>query len=103
MAEVVNFEGDAYVTDEKNRGRQETRYHIVSDLTEDFQELSYEWPGLKTVGVVMSFRQEGDEAPEAPMIRYYISSAQFSDKKLAEAARQHWFVESVPQAQKSAA
>jgi len=45
------------------------------------------------VGVVMSFRQEGDEVPETPMIRYYISSADLSAKKLAEAARQHWFVE----------
>ncbi|WP_226916970.1 ISAs1 family transposase, partial [Halomonas sp. FME65] len=44
MAKVASFEGDAYVTDEKNRGRQETRYHIVSDVTEEFQELSYEWP-----------------------------------------------------------
>jgi predicted transposase YbfD/YdcC len=93
MAKVVNFEGDAYVTDEKNRGRQETRYHIVSEVTEEFQELSYEWAGLKTVGVVMSFRQEGDEVPEAPMIRYCISSADLSAKKLAEAARQHWHVE----------
>jgi predicted transposase YbfD/YdcC len=41
----------------------------------------------------MSFRQEGDEVPETPMIRYYISSADLSAKKLAEAARQHWFVE----------
>ncbi len=41
----------------------------------------------------MSFRQEGDEAPDAPMIRYYIFSAELSAKKLAEAARQHWFVE----------
>ncbi len=41
----------------------------------------------------MSFRQEGDEAPDAPMIRYTISSAELSAKKLAEAARQHWFVE----------
>jgi len=70
MAKVASFEGDSYVTDEKNRGRQETRYHIVSEVTEEFQELSYEWAGLKTVGVVMSFRQKGDEVPEAPMIRY---------------------------------
>jgi predicted transposase YbfD/YdcC len=37
------------------------------------------------------------------MIRYYISSANLSAKKLAEAARQHWYIESVPQAHKSAA
>ena len=54
VSELVNFEGDAYVTDEKNRGRQEARHHIVKEFTEEFQELSYEWPGLKTVGVVWS-------------------------------------------------
>ena len=75
MTKVVNFEGDAYVTDEKSRGRQETRYHIVSEVTDEIKEFSYEWPGLKSVGVVMSFRQEGDGVPEAAMIRYYISSA----------------------------
>jgi predicted transposase YbfD/YdcC len=34
VSELVHFEGDAYVTDEKNRGRQETRYHIVKEFTE---------------------------------------------------------------------
>ena len=38
---------------EKDRGRQETRHHIVKEFTEEFQELGYEWPGSKTVGVVM--------------------------------------------------
>jgi predicted transposase YbfD/YdcC len=56
-------------------------------------DTSYEWPGLKTVGVVMSFRSEGDKVPTEPMIRYYISSANLSAKKLAEAARQHWYIE----------
>ncbi|WP_018405042.1 ISAs1 family transposase [Marinobacter gelidimuriae] len=45
------------------------------------------------VGVVMSFRSEGDKAPAEPMIRHYISSAELSAKKLAEAARQHWYIE----------
>jgi len=93
MATVVNFEGDAYVTDEKNRGQQETRYHIVSEVSEEFQKLIYDWPGMKTVGVVMSFRQERGKAPETPMTRYYISSTEVSAKNLAEAARQHWLVQ----------
>ena len=41
VSELDHFEGDAYVTDEKNRGRQETRHHIVKEFTEEFQELSY--------------------------------------------------------------
>jgi len=93
MSELISFKGDSYVTDEKNRGRQETRYHVVSEFTQEFQDLSYEWPGLKTVGVVMSFRTESGQTPEEPTLRYYISSAELSAKKLAEAARQHWYVE----------
>src|SRR5690554_5931122 len=66
---------------------------LSSEVTEEFQKLSYEWPDLKSVDVMMSFRQEGDEMPEAPMIHYYISSADLNAKKLAEAARQHWHIE----------
>ncbi|MCK2183037.1 ISAs1 family transposase [Halomonas sp. YJPS3-2] len=47
MAKVVNFDGDAYVPDEKNRRRQETRDHMVSEITEEFREISYERSGLK--------------------------------------------------------
>ncbi|PFG09259.1 hypothetical protein ATI45_1626 [Marinobacter sp. LV10MA510-1] len=50
-------------------------------------------PGLKIVGVVIVFRSESDEVSEEPMIRYYISSAELSAKKLAEADRQHWYIE----------
>lgn len=93
MNTLVNFEGDAYVTDEKNRGRQETRYHIVSEVTEEFQTLKDQWPGLKTVGVVLSFRHDVDEVPETPTLRYYISSATLSALTFADAARQHWSIE----------
>tara|TARA_R110000850_G_scaffold163452_1_gene288181 strand:- start:531 stop:860 length:330 start_codon:yes stop_codon:yes gene_type:complete len=41
----------------------------------------------------MSFRTEAGQTPEEPTLRYYISSADLSANKLAEAARQHWFVE----------
>jgi predicted transposase YbfD/YdcC len=33
MSELVNFEADAYVTDENNRGRQETQHHISKEFT----------------------------------------------------------------------
>ncbi|QTF93970.1 ISAs1 family transposase, partial [Halomonas sp. BM-2019] len=60
MNVIANYLGDSYVTVEKNRGREESRYHVVSDVTSEFQELSYEWSDLKTVGVVLSFRHEGE-------------------------------------------
>jgi predicted transposase YbfD/YdcC len=49
--------------------------------------------GLGQKWSVCSFRSEGDKVPTESMIRYYISSAELSVKKLAEAARQHWYVE----------
>ena len=40
VSELAHFEGDAYVTDEKNRGRQEARHHIVKEFTESFRSLA---------------------------------------------------------------
>lgn len=37
MTVIANYQGDAYVTVEKNRGREESRYHVVSDVTHEFQ------------------------------------------------------------------
>ncbi len=66
VSELVDFEGDAYVTDEKNRGRQETRYHIVKDFTEEFQELRYEWPGLKQSVWSCHFVAKSIKRPQNP-------------------------------------
>lgn len=93
MKVIANYAGDAYTTVEKNRGREESRYHVVSNVTKEFQELSYEWPDLKTVGAVVSFRQEGDEPPDEAVVRYYISSAELTAEQMAKAVRQHWHVE----------
>lgn len=90
MNVIANYPGDSYVTVEKNRGREESRYHVVSDVTPEFQELSYEWPDLKTVGVVLSFRHEGEGAPAETVVRYYISSATLTAEQFGKAVRQHW-------------
>ncbi|QTF91785.1 MAG: ISAs1 family transposase, partial [Halomonas sp. BM-2019] len=37
MNVIANYPGDSYVTVEKNRGREESRYHVVSDVTSEFQ------------------------------------------------------------------
>lgn len=44
----------------KRHGRQETRLHIVSDVPEEFHDFTYEWAGLKRLGIVAAFRKEGD-------------------------------------------
>lgn len=52
-----------------------------------------EWPGITTLGDVVSFRKEGDEPRTTPSVRYYISSVKLSAEELAHAAREHWSIE----------
>ena len=47
------FDGDTFSEQEKSHGRGETRLHLVSAITKDFDELKDDWVGLKTVGAVV--------------------------------------------------
>ncbi|MTI11537.1 ISAs1 family transposase, partial [Sansalvadorimonas verongulae] len=51
--------------------------------------------GMRTLGAVVAFRQVGDtpQKIEDVSIRYYISSAELTAKKLATSVRSHWGVE----------
>ena len=93
MHKVATYEGDSYSIQEKSHGRLETRHHIVSDLPDSFFDFTYEWASLKKLGLVVSLRQEGDQIPENATVRYYISSKDLSARELADAARQHWYIE----------
>ena len=89
----ANYQGDHFTTQERAHGREESRFHIVSDIIGDFIELSMDWPRLKTLGVAVSFRSDTDEIPENATVRYYISSATLTARQFAEAIRNHWFIE----------
>ena len=86
---VQNWSGDCYQTREKNHGRDETRFYIVSDLFDEFVNISFDWPGMKSVGVALAIREvEGRKlALEDITLRYYISSAELTAEKLAQATR----------------
>ena len=92
---LENWEGDSYMTKEKGHGREETRLYIVSDLFDEFVNYSFDWKGMQTLGVAISFREVKGEIPSLDdvCIRYYISSAQLSAEKFAQATREHWFIE----------
>lgn len=89
----AHYQGDHFTTQERSHGREESRFHIVSDVIGDFVELSIDWPELKTLGVAVSFRSDKDEIPENATVRYYISSAALTARQFAEAIRNHWFIE----------
>lgn len=51
-----------------------------------------EWPNCKTVAMVASLRQVGDQTSDLEQ-RYYISSRDMAPEMLAKAVRAHWAVE----------
>ena len=59
-------------------------------------ELVFDWPELKTMGIVVSVRQEQAVAKESEVtVRYSISSKDSGAKELLNATRSHWLVESM--------
>ena len=56
-------------------------------------DIALEWPGITTLGYVVSFRKIGNEPSTQPFVRYYISSTKLRAKELAHAAREHWSIE----------
>ena len=63
--------------------------HKVSHDIDALGDFALEWPGLKTLGYAISFRQEGNEPSTEASIRYYISSAVLSAEDFAHSIREH--------------
>ncbi len=86
---------DSYSTQEKGHGRLETRLCIASDDLSPLDDLAYDWPELKTIGIVATIRQENGQLAdlEHMVLRYYISSAKLTAQELLEATRAHWSIE----------
>lgn len=87
-------EGDTYSTQEQGHGRKETRLCLVNDDLSVLGDIAFEWPELKTMGIVATIRQEKGQPATGITLRYYISSAKLTSKQLLEASRAHWSIES---------
>lgn len=89
MSMLQKHDGDSYRTQEKSRGRQETR--LVLMINKDLNilgDVEFEWPGLKGMGIVVSIRQEDSVAKESEVaVKYYISSRDLNAKELLYATR----------------
>lgn len=90
---INDYDGDKYCIQEQGHGRTETRLAMVSHDTGLLGDIAFDWPKLKTIGMVASIRQEGDKPAESLSIRYYISSAELDSKELLEKSRAHWSIE----------
>jgi predicted transposase YbfD/YdcC len=85
-----------FETTDADHGRVETRRHRVShDVSWLFSDRRYagepRLPGLAAIACVETERREGDRV--ATSIRYFLSSAQLTTKRLASAVRGHWAIE----------
>ena len=60
---------------------------ITHDVTE-LGDIAFDWPELKSLGYIVSFRTERGQTIEASF-RFYISSAKLSIQEFANAAREH--------------
>ena len=76
---------------DKGHGRIEhRRYWLTEDLS-SIKDLTSQWVGLKSVGMVESERHIGDKATIDR--RYFICSLSETDELFAKAVRRHWSVE----------
>ena len=54
MEKLGSWAGDGYLTSEVSHGRMENRMHVVSDLFDEFVNFSFDWPGMKPLGIAMT-------------------------------------------------
>jgi predicted transposase YbfD/YdcC len=89
-----DFEGvthDLYEQTDKGHGRIETRQCWTTEQIEWLQQRQ-DWPGLKSIAVVDSRRQVGEQVSTER--RYFISSLPGrTAQRIAQAVRNHWRVE----------
>lgn len=94
IEKMNQWDGESFRTEENSHGRIEMRLHVVSDVFDEFVNHSFDWEGMKTLGIVLSARMEdGVFNSDDITVRDYISSAELTAEKLAHAAREHWAIE----------
>ncbi|MGK0270220.1 MAG: putative transposase YbfD/YdcC [Cocleimonas sp.] len=74
----------------------ETRYALINKDLSVLGDLEFDWPALKTMGIMVNIRQESELATEADVsLRFYIISKDLSAKELLDSTKAHWLVESM--------
>lgn len=91
---ATNTPIDTWLTEEKNRGRQENRHHEIYELTPDIPD---GWKGVQRLIYVYRYGHRPDKKKDEGFYseqHYYITGYQFKDaKKVARGIRQHWGIE----------
>jgi len=79
-----------FTTFDCDHGREETREYFIADVPVELP-MADEWTGLKSIGMVLRTRKEGDHTSEE--VAFYITSLEAKVKAFARAVRGHWGIE----------
>jgi predicted transposase YbfD/YdcC len=77
-------------TVDRDHGRAETREYFIADVPAGLPGAD-DWSELKSIGMVLRTRQEGDTLSEE--VAFYITSREAKVKAFARAVRGHWTIE----------
>jgi len=77
-------------TFDRDHGREETRDYFIADVPVELPGAD-DWTGLRSIGMVLRTRKEGDNISEE--VAFYITSLEAKVKAFARAARGHWGIE----------
>lgn len=90
--DFADVEHHYYRQEDKGHGRHEIRHYHVMPVPEVLREKHPEWSSLRTLGMVYSERQVGDDEMTSET-RFFISSLRPKVKTFAKAVRAHWSIE----------
>ena len=88
----ANTDHDEHTTEETSHGRFERRYYYATDVPDTMRNRDT-WVGLKSVGLVITYRSTDEDDDPDGELRYYIASFSCDAQKLANATRGHWGIE----------
>jgi predicted transposase YbfD/YdcC len=92
LSETINRKLEpGQLTIEQGHSRIEARQYCVLDA-KGVAKAYPDWKNIKSIGVAIGYRQIKGCKPSLDY-RYYISSAELTEKSLASAVRGHWLIE----------
>jgi predicted transposase YbfD/YdcC len=81
------------VLESKQRhGRYEERYYYAIKASRKLKRNS-RWPGLKSIGMTVTYQGDNEEELGDGEVRYYVMSFETSVQRFADAVRSHWGIE----------
>lgn len=90
-AEATKTKARRLTTNEKSRGRQETRCYTIMPIPESMSKFRKKWSGLRSIGrVVREVECDGKQTRETS---YYIGSMEPKVSVFSESVRSHWGIE----------